>query len=654
MAYDHAQSPRLGQRGSIETTSVRMFAGTEIPEAAWRGQIIYRTDTQGLQVFNGKAWEDVVSGYFGQLTYVGPVMPETGVENDLWYDSDDGYKLYIHNGSIWEEQLLNGPQINRGRFIGGSVEIGGGYWNAAEGIVVPQPDGQTTRLSADPDVPSTWAGKVITAALTMIDGMLTGLLEVLGTIRLKKGVTAPRVAPDVTVHYPQTVLPSSEDRYGLCDSSDLLYWVTLNRATNRIETFEKSTGLAGVTFSVTGDCLDITRIGSTYYVLRKPSNSVEYYVTKYSMVGVAGTTFTVASQNSANVPVVGNDGTNVIVGFGAGGGEYRVRRYDTNGVFVDAEVYNLGVNGVLGEVLRGSFDWGVNRVILVLRSDEDARVFNTGGPADTARNFKIAYDNRVFGMWWDGTRFNQLNGTGQIYHYGTNLNQETKTVGYAWLSTDGTRRTQISPIYTHVRPRRSQLLVSTPPPPEASATGNDNASRAAIYVGSSTTNLKLQADLAQGTTNLALNTFLTATNPVTANGFANIASVGGIESESGLTYIKGNDDAKVWGADTWHTIAGLAWDTDTQAVQYRIDASGVVQLRGRVDATGETTGWVAFTLPAGYRPQFDQYGFATISGPTSNWQVARVDIRATGDVELYWSGGETRISLNGVRFSVVA
>lgn len=85
-----------------------MFSGVEIPEAAWTGQMIYRTDTQMLQVYNGEAWEDVVGGVAGLLTYVGPDQPVTGNAGDLWYDSDDGHKLYRHDGVIWVS-LAMGP-----------------------------------------------------------------------------------------------------------------------------------------------------------------------------------------------------------------------------------------------------------------------------------------------------------------------------------------------------------------------------------------------------------------------------------------------------------------------------------------------------------------------------------------------------------------
>lgn len=87
--YDHAQSPRLGQRVTTDNTAVRMFSGQELPEAPWHGMMIYRKDTQELQVFDSEedGWIDVVGGQVGQLTYVGDVVPVSTSVGDQWYNT---------------------------------------------------------------------------------------------------------------------------------------------------------------------------------------------------------------------------------------------------------------------------------------------------------------------------------------------------------------------------------------------------------------------------------------------------------------------------------------------------------------------------------------------------------------------------------------
>lgn len=99
MAYDQAQSARLGQPTAVESTYVRMFSGDELPEVSWTGQLIFRSDSKILQVFDGTAWEDVAGGVAGQLTFVGPDEPVANAIGDTWYDSDDGHKQYLWTGA---------------------------------------------------------------------------------------------------------------------------------------------------------------------------------------------------------------------------------------------------------------------------------------------------------------------------------------------------------------------------------------------------------------------------------------------------------------------------------------------------------------------------------------------------------------------------
>ena len=98
MVFDQAQSPRLGQRVPVESTYVRMFSGEEIPEAAWPGQLIFRSDEQILQIYDGEAWEDITGGDLGQLTFVGPTVPISQHAGDVWYNTDDDNRQYVAMG----------------------------------------------------------------------------------------------------------------------------------------------------------------------------------------------------------------------------------------------------------------------------------------------------------------------------------------------------------------------------------------------------------------------------------------------------------------------------------------------------------------------------------------------------------------------------
>src|SRR6185503_19141793 len=95
MTYDQAQSPRLGQRTQVESTSVQMFSGGEVPEAAWPGQLIYINEEQVLQIYNGTAWEDVTGGDIGQLTFIGPDVPLSQAKGDVWFNSANENRMYV-------------------------------------------------------------------------------------------------------------------------------------------------------------------------------------------------------------------------------------------------------------------------------------------------------------------------------------------------------------------------------------------------------------------------------------------------------------------------------------------------------------------------------------------------------------------------------
>jgi len=107
MTYDQAQSPRLGQRAPVESISVRMFSGGEVPEAAWPGQLIYINEEQILQVYNGSAWEDVTGGDLGQLTFVGSTVPVSQNIGDVWFNTSDNNRMHVAK-SVGADQIATG------------------------------------------------------------------------------------------------------------------------------------------------------------------------------------------------------------------------------------------------------------------------------------------------------------------------------------------------------------------------------------------------------------------------------------------------------------------------------------------------------------------------------------------------------------------
>lgn len=86
-----------------------------------------------------------------------------------------------------------------------------------------------------------------------------------------------------------------------------------------------------------------------------------------------------------------------------------------------------------------------------------------------------------------------------------------------------------------------------------------------------------------------------------------------------------------WAAPTlvnsWANLGGGA-----SPAGYYKDGFGRVFVRGRI--VGGTTGSVAFTLPVGYRPAFDEYHVVLFGGPSFGYGI----VKANGDVTLFYTG----------------
>lgn len=96
MTYDQAQSPRLGQKLPPESPGLRLLTLNTLPEAAFRGQVVYLTDQQEFSIYDGTAWQQPsqVAGGAGSQIFVGPDAPVADHIGDQWYETDTG-QLYV-------------------------------------------------------------------------------------------------------------------------------------------------------------------------------------------------------------------------------------------------------------------------------------------------------------------------------------------------------------------------------------------------------------------------------------------------------------------------------------------------------------------------------------------------------------------------------
>ena len=106
MSPEQAQNPRIAQRGTSKNQAIRYVTSDELPEVAYRGQLIFVTDMDQLAIqmpgVSTDGWQ-----YIGapsedfSITYVGPTPPADPDVGDHWLDTAD-HTLYTWNGSSWE------------------------------------------------------------------------------------------------------------------------------------------------------------------------------------------------------------------------------------------------------------------------------------------------------------------------------------------------------------------------------------------------------------------------------------------------------------------------------------------------------------------------------------------------------------------------
>lgn len=499
--------------------------------------------------------------------------------------------------------------------------------------------------------------------VTIRDGAVTGAVDLFGTVTLPSGVAAPREAATARAAWDSVDLATAS-AHGLCDTEDGTGWVTYDRAQDAIVVTDKTTGALVNTFPTSSELVAgyaVTRVGPTFYVIGQKTSNGDYHILRYSQAGeYAGSWGAVAWLDVFKVPTIGADQAgNVVAGYMFSSSSARLRRFTApTGDTVATDSYDMGTGADLGGVAIGDFGWGATRAVLCRESDGNPRVFTLAGARQNAQEWPRAAGEKVRGLWWDGTRMHSLNSVGRVYHYAANVGAEAWRVAYTNVSEDGTLETEASPELAVTRPARANLAIIAKAPPETGEAGATKANRVRIYARVGAGALWLLAALAVDRLGYTARTAPTAAaTPPASNGFLGVSAPGRFRSTSGKTYVHGDDDARIPGADPWHVVgdpgqpayaAGVTWSETTLKPAYRVDASGHLKFRGRVDASAATSGVTVFTLPAGWRPAAPIYGVAVTAGGSGSFVVARLDVLADGSVQLYWTAGATTVSLNGV------
>lgn len=116
MAFDHAQSARLGQRVAPENPGVQLCTVETLPEVAFRGQIVYLLDIDEFKVYDGVAWQAPAAGTGASQTFVQDTEPVADEVGDQWLNTND-YQMYVWDGFGWRPVWNSNQQLSNQRSL---------------------------------------------------------------------------------------------------------------------------------------------------------------------------------------------------------------------------------------------------------------------------------------------------------------------------------------------------------------------------------------------------------------------------------------------------------------------------------------------------------------------------------------------------------
>lgn len=199
--FDQAQSPRLGQRVAPENPGVRVTTFGDLPEVAYKGQIVYLSDLNVFLLYDGEAWQSVTGGS-GGVTVTGsrifvqstdPRSTATVDVGDMWFNPTTQL-LKTWSGTAWVDQKITTGaadgivitgSIFRTATSGNRVEIGDdggiGYIKFKSEITDANPSlTEPGRIFGSDDsltlaTPSTWDGSYISSLSLRDEGSDDGV-----------------------------------------------------------------------------------------------------------------------------------------------------------------------------------------------------------------------------------------------------------------------------------------------------------------------------------------------------------------------------------------------------------------------------------------------------------------------------------------------
>lgn len=443
-------------------------------------------------------------------------------------------------------------------------------------------------LPTDPNSPATFKGDVVARSFTSLDQFTmrgtTNEISRDSSLKLAAGYTAPGSPPSVLVYTNNAVITNPNPSayiydprmHGLVRDGSYYYSAQWDNFNGHIYRYNAST-LAldtGWNIQIGSQVVDggVTVLGSYIYALHRTPNSSLWDVSKYLLsTGAWQATYPVTEYltNFADGywQGLGNDGTDLLVGYRTTGSSVNITKFSTSGVA--GTLITTNISGWLWNVTSvnyGNFDYGAARYVVTAENRENQTnnplsavlaYSGSGNVWNLQQNEQWPLPGQTHGMCWDSTlsQFVSLDFSSLTLNFWSGVKWTTEssswwasTTWYDSNSTGGTHETTQGPRTNFtMRKRASVRTTSSPIPPRPTPNTNDDVMRPRFYLGRGATDpgqsaMWLQTEVADGVNYLEQTgtVAFSGTNPPTTNNFpgANAAQI--TSSDASSIVIKGD------------------------------------------------------------------------------------------------------------------
>lgn len=529
-----------------------------------------------------------IKTYYTDEEPLGLDAADTGA---LWYDTNNDNLQKRWDGVDWIDVPVGGAALKPGSVgadqlnaeaVTGLTFTGNTFRTAATGSRYElSPQGLLFYDASETPRPVATNGADLGVSNLVVDNDATfsGTAEFYGPATMNAGVNKPTTAPILSLTW-KGVTPSSLAGagawQGLC--SDVgPNWITLDVGNvapvvaPSIVKINKTTGAVStqaLTWSISGTPsssnprkgLGITRIvvGGvlSYFVLTVDNTFRDYKLHKFDSafneITVASIGPALVDPNALQDPVIGTDGTNVLItyittnGFNSSQWGASVKKWSTALVGLPSS-FHPWLSRIRITAMHGSSaDLGGPRWFFAHASDVNIRVADTGTSLRSINDEWQTPTSGQKGLWWDGTRFWGLDGSGRINRYSVVTADRVESYSYAW--TDGTFVTQASNSSAINRLKRSYVHVQTTAPPALPV-----GLKARVYAGINPATRSFQFDMTVGQREIDYGDVTTGGGSESgSNTFVGVAAAGSVEAASGSFKIDGASNGSV-GTGTFRT-----------------------------------------------------------------------------------------------------